>query len=152
VTDQGKVDAGIGYVDAPSGGEEYSALFETTGWNEMYHCGPTELHAALASSWAVVSAYDGSALVGSGRVMSDGILYAVVFDMVVAPTHRGRGIGSEILRRLLALCEDAGIRDILLFSAKGVQEFYERFWFVSRSSDAPGMIRRRLNADGEPSR
>jgi GNAT superfamily N-acetyltransferase len=116
----------------------------------MYRCDPAELHAVLTSSWAVVSAYDGEVLVGSGRVMSDGILYAVIFDMVVSPSHQGRGIGSEILKRLLARCEDAGIRDILLFSAKGLEGFYRHFGFVPRPDDAPGMILRRVAARGDP--
>jgi GNAT superfamily N-acetyltransferase len=132
------------YVEGAGDPDGYAALFATTGWNEMYRCTPSDLEVVLASSWSVISAYDGSALVGSGRVMSDGILYAVVFDMVIAPTHRGRGIGSEILKKLLARCEAAGIRDVLLFSARGTQDFYSRFGFVPRPHDAPGMIYRRV--------
>jgi hypothetical protein len=44
---------------------------------------------------------------------------------------------------LLDRCERAGIRDVLLFSAKGKAGFYEQFGFVARPDEAPGMILRR---------
>ena len=56
--------------------------------------------------------------------------------------HQRRGIGSAILARLLTRCDEAGIRDVLLFAARGAAGFYERFGFVPRGGDVPGMIRR----------
>lgn len=126
--------------------EAYAELFETTGWNSMYGCSPPELEKCLERSWCLVAAYTGDTLVGAGRLMSDGILYAVVFDMIVAPAFRGRGIGSGILRRMLENAESAGIRDVLLFSARGVREFYSRHGFAQRPEDAPGMLLRRAGA------
>lgn len=117
----------------------YVELFETTGWNTRYRAEPADLARALSASWATVSAYAGGELVGFGRVISDGVLYAVLFDVIVDPDHRRRGIGREIVRRLLARCADAGIRDVQLFSAAGKVRFYERLGFHVRSSDAPGM-------------
>lgn len=131
------------YAEEPPAASAYAELFETTGWNEMYRADPDELGRAVGRSWHVVSAYRGDALVGVGRLVSDGVLYAVVFDMVVAPEERGRGIGSEILRRLLVRCRGAGIRDVLLFAARGTEPFYRRHGFVPRPGDAPGMILRR---------
>ena len=121
----------------------YLALFETTGWNDMYRCSADELKEALRRSWYAISAYQDEVLVGFGRLVSDGVLYAVVFDMVVAPDRQRRGIGSEILNRLLARCVEAGIRDVLLFAARGTRSFYRRHGFTPRPDDAPGMILRR---------
>lgn len=132
----------IVYADGPGPAAQYAALFGSTGWNESYGCTPSDLEAAMASSWAVVSAYDGEKLVGTGRLLSDGVLYGVVLDMIVDPAYRGRGIGSGVLTRLLSRCDDAGIRDVLLFAARGVQDLYTPFGFVPRAGDAPGMIRR----------
>ena len=134
----------IRYVESPAAREQYAALFDTTGWNEMYQREPIELQAALAASWYVVSAYEQDELVGSARLVSDGVLYAVLFDMIVAPEYQRRGIGTELLHRLLHRCEEAGIRDVLLFAARGVADFYRRFGFVERPDHAPGMILRRV--------
>jgi GNAT superfamily N-acetyltransferase len=125
----------------------YLALFETTGWNEMYRCSADELESALRRSWYAISAYREGVLVGFGRLVSDGVLYAVVFDMVVAPDLQRRGIGSEILNRLLARCADAGIRDVLLFAARGTESFYRGHGFTARPADAPGMILRRVRTE-----
>jgi len=120
----------------------YAALFETTGWNTMYRRTPAQLAAALRESWYLQTAYRGDALVGAGRLVSDGVLYAVVFDLIVFPEWRGRGVGSAILHRLLDHAAEAGIPDVLLFAARGTEPFYQRHGFVPRPTEAPGMIAR----------
>lgn len=117
----------------------YAKLFETTGWNKVYQASAHELAEALRQSWCTVAAYDANRLVGFGRVLSDGILYAMVYDLIVLPSHQTRGIGSEILARLVQKCTLAGIRDVQLFSAAGKSGFYEKRGFKERPVDAPGM-------------
>ena len=85
--------AGIHYTeDSPEAGQ-YLQLFETTGWNSTYRADAAELYQALQHSYYLVAALDGETLVGVGRVVSDGVLYAMIYDMIVAPSHQGRGIG-----------------------------------------------------------
>jgi GNAT superfamily N-acetyltransferase len=127
------------YKDNQPDPREYIELFETTGWNKVYKADLGELSQALDRSWHVVTAYDGDQLVGVGRVVSDGVLYAMICDMIVRPSHQNRGIGSTILRRLVERCKAAGLRDIQLFSAKGKAPFYRNRGFVERPEDAPGM-------------
>jgi GNAT superfamily N-acetyltransferase len=118
---------------------EYAELFDTTGWNDRYQASAEDLDMALISSWATISAYLGGRLVGFGRAISDGVLYAVLFDVIVHPEYRRRGIGGEIVRRLVEECLAAGIRDLQLFCAAGAMPFYERRGFRVRPLDAPGM-------------
>jgi ribosomal protein S18 acetylase RimI-like enzyme len=113
--------------------------FETTGWNAGYKVNAADLSRALSASWSTLSAYLSERLVGFGRVMSDGVLYAVLFDVIVHPDFRDQGIVSEITRRLVQNCVGAGIRDIQLFCAPGKVEFYERLGFQVRPAGAPGM-------------
>ncbi len=117
----------------------YHALFETTGWNEEYRATAEHLARANAASWYAVSAYEGGELVGFGRLVSDGVLHAMVYDMIVRPDRQGRGIGSQILERLVRRCREAGIGDVQLFCAKGKKAFYLGNGFVERPEDAPGM-------------
>lgn len=127
------------YQTFPPTPAEYFGLFETTGWNAEYQLTPLDLAKVLASSWYMVSAYDeGSHLVGFGRVMSDSI-HAMIYDLIVAPDHQRQGIGGEILDRLVKHCQEAHIRDIQLFCAKGKRAFYERHGFEVRPDNAPGM-------------
>ena len=118
---------------------QFAALFETTGWNDEHHRSPQELHQALQSSWYFVSAYHDEQLVGFGRVISDGVLHALIVEMIVVPEYQRQGIGSAILIDLVARCRSAGIEDIQLFCAKGKVRFYLKHGFVPRPADAPGM-------------
>lgn len=114
-------------------------LFLSTGWNAEYALAPEELSDAVCRSWYVVSAYEGGRLVGFGRVVSDGVLHAMVYDLIVDPGFQERGVGSQVLEKLVKKCREANVRDVQLFSARGKAGFYEKRGFVPRPSDAPGM-------------
>jgi len=129
----------IEYREGVPPADAYFVLFGTTGWNESYHATAEELERANRQSWLAVSAWDGDRLCGFGRVVSDGVLHAMIYDMIVDPAYQRRGVGSVILRMLLARCREEGIRDVQLFCAKGKKEFYLRHGFFERAADAPGM-------------
>ena len=114
-------------------------LFLTTGWNAEYALTPQELSGAVCHSWHVVSAYEEDRLVGFGRVVSDGTLHAMIYDVIVDPEFQDRGIGSQVLERLVKKCREVNIRDIQLFAARGKTAFYEKRGFIPRPTDAPGM-------------
>ncbi|MGC9970825.1 MAG: GNAT family N-acetyltransferase [Bryobacteraceae bacterium] len=118
---------------------EYFALFESAGWNQEYGLTPGELHGAVGRSWFLLTAYWEGRLVGTGRVISDGVLHALIVDVIVLPEYQGSGIGTSIMARLIERCLDARIRDVQLFCARGKAPFYRRLGFVDRSADAPGM-------------
>jgi N-acetylglutamate synthase-like GNAT family acetyltransferase len=63
----------------------------------------------------------------------------MIYDLIVIPSYRRRGIGSEILRRLIIKCQEAGIREVQLFSAAGKSAFYQKRKFEERPANAPGM-------------
>ena len=133
------MDVPVEYLTSAPDPAEYASLFETTGWNARYKVNAEELSAALTASWSTVSAYVSGGLVGFGRTMSDGVLYAVLVDVIVHPEFQRRGIGAEIVKRLVDGCIEAGTREIQLFSATGKIQFYERLGFQVRSAQAPGM-------------
>jgi ribosomal protein S18 acetylase RimI-like enzyme len=80
----------------------------------------------LAGSDAVVLARDAA----SGRVLgfitalTDGVLCAYIPLLEVLPAHRGRGIGSELTRRMLARLRDCYMIDLLCDPE--LQPFYAR--------------------------
>jgi GNAT superfamily N-acetyltransferase len=119
--------------------DEYFALFNTTGWNADYRASAEDLERTNRNSWLSLSAYEGDRLVGFGRVVTDFVLHAMIYDMIVLPEYQGQGIGTLILQALLKRCKEQGIKDIQLFCAKGKRTFYERNGFVARAEDAPGM-------------
>jgi GNAT superfamily N-acetyltransferase len=58
--------------------------------------------AALLGSYAVEFALVGGRVVGFANAISDGIATAFVPWLEVVPAYRGSGVGTELMRRLLA--------------------------------------------------
>jgi N-acetylglutamate synthase-like GNAT family acetyltransferase len=129
----------ITYKNTLPESKEYFNLFETTGWNKDYQLSEEEVYQAIQNSWYFISAYEGEKLVGFGRMICDGIMHALILDMIVLPDYQGRGIGSAILHHLLQKCKQHKIRDVQLFSAKDKSGFYQKHGFSQRPVNAPGM-------------
>jgi len=118
---------------------EYRSLFESAGWTSSIAISDDVLKMAIDSSWYWVSAFDNGRLVGIGRLVSDGALYAFVCDMIVLPEYQAQGIGKSILKMLKGKCLENGIQRVWLFAAPGKAGFYMKNGFDIRSEDAPGM-------------
>ncbi|RUS45859.1 GNAT family N-acetyltransferase [Cohnella sp. AR92] len=119
--------------------EDYINLIESTGWQGILTKGSNKLNESIMNSWYCVSAIDNGETVGYGRILSDGVLHAIICDLIVLPTYQGKGIGSSILKQLLRKCHENEILMIQLFAAKDKYNYYKRFGFEERPADAPGM-------------
>jgi GNAT superfamily N-acetyltransferase len=118
---------------------DFIRLYRGTGWTEAFDLTDERLAESLTRTWYGVTALAGDEVVGTGLVLSDGVLHALIVDVIVAPEWRGRGIGTGIMRRLIARCREAGILQTQLFCARGKRPFYERLGFAARPDDGPGM-------------
>ncbi len=99
----------LAYSTAAPPIDMYFHLFESTGWNVDYRLSKEELESSLRNSFHFISVYDEDRLVGFGRIVSDGILHAMIYEMIVLPDYQNRGIGSEVLERLLQKCSEKKI-------------------------------------------
>lgn len=72
----------------------------------------------------VVLALDGENVVGYITAISDGVLSAFIPNLEVLKAYQGRGIGTELMRRMFDKLSD--IPNIDLMCDPGVQPFYER--------------------------
>jgi len=76
----------------------------------------------------VARALDGR-IVGMGRAISDGFSDAYIQDVVVLKTHRGSGIGRELIKRITQFCKARNISWIGLIAEPGTYEFYENLGY-----------------------
>lgn len=97
---------------------------------------PETLRRLLQSSYRVSLAHDGEQVVGFANAISDGVLSAYIPLLEVLPDYQGRGIGSELMRRLLAGLNHLYMVDVMCDDE--VAPFYERLGLQR----AGGLIRR----------
>jgi ribosomal protein S18 acetylase RimI-like enzyme len=67
---------------------------------------PEALATVFGNSMFVCFAYLGGVLVGAGRVLADGLDCAYIADVAVHPDQQGRGLGTAIIRQLVALSQN----------------------------------------------
>jgi N-acetylglutamate synthase-like GNAT family acetyltransferase len=129
----------ITYKESPPTWQEYYQLFSSTGWVQVLKLSKNDLKKALDNTYYWITAYEDDQIVGIGRLLSDGALYALICDLIVIPNRQNEGIGSEILTRLINKCKALNLKRVWLFAAPDEARFYEKHGFSVRPNEAPGM-------------
>lgn len=115
--------------------EELAPLLESAG---MCSYTPEKLGRVISGSSSYVTARDGGALVGFGRLLSDGATLAYINSMAVSPDYRRQGIGQTILDRLIEAAGD--VSSIFLYT-NSADSLYLRNGF--QASEKRLYVRRR---------
>ena len=112
------------------------ALYRANGWSSAEK--PGLLHKALVASHSLFSAWDGDKLVGLGNAISDGCLVVYYPHLIVLPKYQGRGIGTELMRRLMA--RYAGFHQHMLVADGRAIDFYRKCGFERAGKTEPMWI------------
>jgi GNAT superfamily N-acetyltransferase len=130
-------DTGIQYKDTRDiAGESILLLYQANGWSSAGK--PNELHKALLGSHSLISAWDGDRLVGLGNAISDGHLVVYYPHLLVHPEYQGRGIGTQLMRRLGAKYK--GFHQQILVADGRAIEFYRKCGFERAGRTEPMWI------------
>jgi len=105
--------------------EKVVELYASLGWSSAQK--PQELKEGLRHSRTVITAWDGQRLVGLGNAISDGYLVVYYPHLAVHPDYQGRGIGSEIVRRMQKRYE--GIHQQIVVADGRAIDFYKKCGF-----------------------
>ncbi len=116
--------------------ESVLALYRANAWSAAEK--PELLHQALQASHALVTAWDATRLVGLGNALSDGCLVVYYPHLLVLPEYQGRGIGSELMRRLQA--RYAGFHQQVLVADGRALDFYRKCGFTRAGKTEPMWI------------
>jgi ribosomal protein S18 acetylase RimI-like enzyme len=71
--------------------------------------------------------YDSGELIAAGRALADGKDCSYICDVAVHPSHQGRGLGKEVVSRLVDFSKDH--KKIILYAAPGKEPFYKKLGF-----------------------
>jgi len=129
----------VEYRSDPPTSQEYFQLFSSTGWMPILKISENDLKRVFDNIWYWITASLNGNVVGCGRLISDGAMYALICDIIVMPDHQNKGIGSTILKKLVEKRQHADLKRVWLFAAQGKAGFYEKHGFSVRPADAPGM-------------
>ena len=113
-------------------------LYKAGGWwNETSSL--DNILPLIRGSFAFVTAMDvrTKKIIGMGRALSDGVSDAYIQDVIVLPGYRKRGIATEIIKSLVAVCLESNVSWIALVAEPGTGEFYKELGFKRMKGHAP---------------
>ena len=113
------------------------ALYAAVGWTN-YTARPEMLERAFSSSLCVLAARAGGRLAGVVRAVGDGASVLYVQDLLVLPEYQRRGLGSRLLRELLARYPDVYQTMLLTDDTPEHAAFYEHAGFTNAAKYGGG--------------
>lgn len=126
------------------------ALYRTAGWWQT--AGTTardraQVRGIVGGSYCFLLATTSSGhepqIIGMGRSISDGASDAYIQDVVVASSHRGRGIATRIIERIVQRLQGDGIEWIGLIAERNTQNLYRPLGFTPMTDATPMIYRRK---------
>ena len=112
-----------------------AALLADAYWNDRFT--RAEIVAShLASPAWVVARDEAGSIVASARAISDRAKYAWIYDVVVAPQWRGKGVGDAVVRLLLDHPAVRRSRFVRL-GTRDAMPFYAKMGFIERQDLPP---------------
>ena len=120
-------------------------LYRQAPWAK--HRALEQAQAMLAKTDVVISAWDGTRLVGFGRVLTDYVFRASIWDVIVDREYQKRKIGTEIVRRIL---DHPTLRHVgMCWLCTRMPGFYERLGFSAK--EQTGMVWSRKKSEPQAS-
>jgi ribosomal protein S18 acetylase RimI-like enzyme len=72
-----------------------------------------------------------------GRILSDGVSDAYIQDLVVLPEYRKKGVGKQLVKKLVEYCHSKNIRWITLIAEPNQDDFYSKLGFKTMEKYIP---------------
>lgn len=98
-------------------------LYESMGWNDYLQLDLSQLNQAMENSYYVLYVYDDEKIIGTGRVISDGVINAYVCGVCVETEYRHQGIGKKIMSILMEKCKTDNLH-VQLFCEDHLVDYY----------------------------
>lgn len=113
-------------IATPEEIESARVLLQSAGWGKRVADPSTFGRLISQSQVALVAVHEGQ-VVGFLRALTDGLFNGYISMVVVAEEHRGKGIGSALVRAVMG--ENTEMTWVLRAGRDGVSAFYEKLGF-----------------------
>jgi predicted N-acetyltransferase YhbS len=102
-------------------------LLAANGWSKRV-ADAAQFQLLVSRSQRALVAVDNGEVIGFARALCDEIANGYLAMLVVAPSHRRRGIGQALVKAVMG--EDRGITWVLRAGREGAAPFHEKLGFV----------------------
>jgi predicted GNAT family N-acyltransferase len=101
-------------------------LIESVGWAGSETLPANKLDQAVNQVSSHYTAWSEEQIIGVVRVMSDGLIFSCIPEILVKPHFQGHGIGAELMKMVI---EDYGSTIVFLGAQAGNETFFEKLGF-----------------------
>lgn len=115
--------------------QQLLALFKQAEWSHSRSLEETQM--MLVETDVTVSAWDGPQLVGFGRVLTDYVFRASIWDVIVDVSYQNQDIGKSLVQRILRHSSLARV-ELFWLCTRRYQGFYASLGFSDR--EQTGMV------------
>jgi len=113
--------------------EELYALYVQEWWTQSRQF--DDVVKMISHSDIVIVRYaESGAIVGFARVLTDFTFKAMIYDVIVSNDHRSRGLGGEIVEKIVQHPLLADVRSFELYCPDRLAPFYEKLGFNKSAS------------------
>jgi N-acetylglutamate synthase-like GNAT family acetyltransferase len=119
--------------------EQVRQLFIDTGWEQRV-ANQDRFERMVAGASRTVVAVEDTRVVGFARALFDGASNGYISTVAVAPDRRGRGIGREMVQRLMEVDDPSQITWVLR-AGRGAERFWQKMGF-KKSETAMEIVRK----------
>ena len=107
--------------------KDLADLRESVGWSRMEH----EYKNPLLTSYYHIAVYEKESLIGYIDCVSNGVTDAYIQDLMVHPDYQGRGIGTDLMQKMIDYLKKKHIYMISVVFEEKLKPFYEKFGFFN---------------------
>lgn len=111
---------------------EILLLYASVGWT-AYTDQPETLRRGFENSLLTLAAYEENRLIGVLRAVGDGQTIVFVQDLLILPEYQRRGVGTALLRKLLARYPQVRQIELTADDSPSLLAFYRKASFVPMS-------------------
>jgi ribosomal protein S18 acetylase RimI-like enzyme len=118
---------------------ELAPLYQQAPWAQGRT--PDDIRLMLGNTDVAVAVRDGTRLIGFGRVLTDYVYRATIWDVIVDTDYQGQDIGTQIMQRIL---DHPDLKRVELFwLCTRSPGFYEKLGFSSKEQVGMVWVRKR---------